>query len=63
MMQEKKSIRFNLVVESSQFRIVTNANELKNNFNSKTKMNDEKRRTQVKKKQKIKKQRVKNEFK
>jgi superfamily II DNA/RNA helicase len=50
--KEKKSIRFNLVVESSQFRIVTNASELKNNFNSKTKMNDEEKRTQVQKKSK-----------
>ncbi len=47
--KKKKSIRFNFVAESSQFRIVTNANELKNNFNSKTKMNDEEKRTQVKK--------------
>ncbi len=43
--KKKKSIRFNFVVELSQFRIVMNANELKNNFNSKTKMNDEKRKT------------------
>ncbi len=55
MMQKKKSIRFNLVAESSQFRIVTNANELKNNFSSKTKMNDEKKRTQIKKRTKNKK--------
>jgi hypothetical protein len=55
MMQKKKSTRFNLVAESSQFRIVTNANKLKNNFNSKTKMNDEKKRIHVKKKTKNKK--------
>jgi hypothetical protein len=53
--QKKKWIRFNFIAESSQLRIVTNANELKNNFNSKTKMNDEKRKTQVKKKTKNKK--------
>jgi hypothetical protein len=50
--KKEKSIRFNLVAESSQFRIVTNANELKNNFNSKTKVNDEKKKTQVKKSKK-----------
>jgi hypothetical protein len=48
--KKKKSIRFNLVAESSQFRTVTNASELKNNFNSKTKVNDEEKRTQIKKK-------------
>jgi hypothetical protein len=42
--KKKKSIRFNFVVESSQLRIVTNASELKNNFNSKTKINDEEKR-------------------
>jgi hypothetical protein len=52
-----------LVAESSQFRTVTNANELKNNFSSKTKVNDEKKRAQVQKKQKIKKQQAKNELK
>jgi hypothetical protein len=61
--KKKKSTRFNFVAESSQFRIVTNASELKNNFNSKTKVNDEERRTQLKKKQKIKKQRARNELK
>jgi hypothetical protein len=54
-MQKKRLIRFNLVAESSQFRIVTNASELKNNFSSKTKMNDEERRIQVQKKAKNKK--------
>jgi hypothetical protein len=49
---KKKSIRFNLVAESSQLRIVTNANELNNNFNSKTKMNDEEKRIQIKKNRK-----------
>jgi hypothetical protein len=53
--KKERSTRFNLVAESSQLRIVTNASELKNNFNSKTKMNDEKRKAQVKKKQKLKK--------
>jgi hypothetical protein len=52
---QKKSIRFNLVVESSQFRNITNANELKNKFSSKTKMNDEKKRIQIKKKAKSRK--------
>jgi hypothetical protein len=61
--KKERSIRFNLVVESSQLRTVTNANELKNNFSSKTKMNDEEKKTQVKKKQKIKKQRTRNELK
>jgi hypothetical protein len=42
--QKKRLIRFNLVVESSQFSIVTNANELKNNFNFETKMNDEEKK-------------------
>ncbi len=53
--KKEKSIRFNLVAESSQFRNVTNANELKNKFSSKTKMNDEKRKTQVKKRTESKK--------
>jgi hypothetical protein len=43
--KKKRLIRSNFVAESSQLRIVTNANELKNNFNSKTKMNDEEKRT------------------
>jgi hypothetical protein len=50
--KKKRSTRFNLVVESSQLRIVTNANELKNNFNSKTKMNDEEKKIQIKKSKK-----------
>jgi hypothetical protein len=53
--KKERSTRFNFVVESSQFRNVMNANELKNKFNSKTKMNDEKRRTQIKKKAKSRK--------
>jgi hypothetical protein len=61
--KKKRSIRLNLVVESSQFRIVTNASELKNNFSSKTKVNDEKKKLKSKKEQKIKKQRAKNELK
>jgi hypothetical protein len=50
--KKEKSIRFNLVAESSQFRNVTNASKLKNKFSSKTKMNDEKRKIQIKKNRK-----------
>jgi hypothetical protein len=53
--KKEKSTHFNLVAESSQLRNVTNANELKNRFSSKTKMNDEKRKTQIKKKIKSRK--------
>jgi hypothetical protein len=42
--KKERSIRLNFAAESSQFRNVTNANESKNRFSSKTKMNDEKRR-------------------
>jgi hypothetical protein len=48
--KKKSSTRFNFVAESSQFRNVTNANKLKNKFSLKTKINDEKRKTQIKKK-------------